>query len=80
MYSYFFRFSSNLKGANSTASLSVSAEIMKTIHMQISANSLKDMDAVSKRCFLKVKAGSRGLENSFLLSFLVAFAVTHSFR
>lgn len=42
------RFSSNLKGANSTASLSVSAEIMKTIHMQISANSLKDMDAVSK--------------------------------
>ena len=50
MYSYFFRFSSNLKGANSTASLSVSAEIMKTIHMQISANSLKDMDAVSKRC------------------------------
>ena len=43
------RFNGKLEGANSTAAITVSAELMKTVHMQISASGLKDMDAYSKR-------------------------------
>jgi len=42
------RFNGKLEGANSTAAITVSAELMKTVHIQISASGLKDMDAYSK--------------------------------